>query len=171
MMNVDYEKLEAWLTEHGYDGLYCSPTCGCLRNDLAPCGEVSESCRPGVKVACNDCGDGCEHREVYGWCIVNKPDTIDGYDIKDFLVEYPLELEVVIAISESNYNGRIKIVQYPKSTIFGNDMIYEKFLEFVDVIESEYECSEDRPGLYHAKMIIDSEDCDLEIGDSIYILK
>lgn len=169
-MIVDYEKLEEWLKEHGFDGLYCHPDCGCSRNDLASCGEISESCRPGVKVFCYDCGDGCEHRSVYGWCIVNKPDTIDSYDIKDFLVEYPLELKVVVAISESNYNGRVKIVKYPDSQMFGNDTIYQKFLEFVDVIESEYECYDDRPGLYHAKMIIDAEDCDLDVGESIYVL-
>lgn len=37
-----------WLVEHGYDGLACrGEDCGCGLDDLAPCGAVSELCRPG----------------------------------------------------------------------------------------------------------------------------
>lgn len=38
-----------WLTAHGYGGLYVPGTCGCELSDLAPCGQMCESCAPGYK--------------------------------------------------------------------------------------------------------------------------
>ena len=35
-----------WLTRHGYDGL-CGYECGCALDDLMPCGEPDNDCKPG----------------------------------------------------------------------------------------------------------------------------
>jgi len=47
-----HKALSEWLFNHGYDGLYnpdqgCA--CGCLVDDLMPCGEGYQSCNPGYK--------------------------------------------------------------------------------------------------------------------------
>ena len=51
-------KEAAWLTRRGFDGLYSPGECACLVDDLYPCGERGEGCRPGYK---GDCTDDCEH--------------------------------------------------------------------------------------------------------------
>lgn len=40
------EILVEWLTERGYHGLYAE-NCGCGLDDLIPCGERCEDCKPG----------------------------------------------------------------------------------------------------------------------------
>jgi len=48
-----------YLRREGYDGL-AGPYCGCLVEDLAPCGEIG-GCRPGYKRVCRGCdADGCD---------------------------------------------------------------------------------------------------------------
>ncbi len=43
------EIVEKYLRDNGYDGLYNpDDECGCLINDLAPCGEMNEECRAGI---------------------------------------------------------------------------------------------------------------------------
>lgn len=42
------------LKRAGYDGLYFPGECACLVEDLYPCGERQEGCRPGFKKPC-DC--------------------------------------------------------------------------------------------------------------------
>lgn len=38
------------LVDRGFDGLYNdNGECGCLRDDLAPCGEMSELCEAGYR--------------------------------------------------------------------------------------------------------------------------
>jgi hypothetical protein len=37
-----------YLDAHGYDGLY-DDDCGCIKDDLAPCGEISTDCLPGYR--------------------------------------------------------------------------------------------------------------------------
>ena len=51
--------VEAYLRAHGYDGLYYEGDCGCLLDDLAPCGEMDQRCRPGVRQPCS-CEWGCK---------------------------------------------------------------------------------------------------------------
>ena len=60
-MNV--KKIVAeYLKKHKYDGLVnLDVPCGCLLEALAPCGEMSEKCRPGYrKDVDEDCQCGCE---------------------------------------------------------------------------------------------------------------
>jgi hypothetical protein len=54
----------------GYDGLYFQAgECACKVDDLYPCGERQEDCRPGVLGPCpSDCGD-------HDWHIVKRPES------------------------------------------------------------------------------------------------
>ena len=50
--------IEAYLREHGFDGLWCPGECACLLDDLMPCGEGCGSCEPGYRVPCPpECGE------------------------------------------------------------------------------------------------------------------
>ena len=42
--------VKVWLIDNGYDGLRHESGCGCEFSDLAPCGEIQESCAAGHKV-------------------------------------------------------------------------------------------------------------------------
>jgi len=57
------EIIATYLRENGYDGLCKGKAleegCGCLLNDLAPCGEPCMHCEPGYQVPC-DCEQGCQ---------------------------------------------------------------------------------------------------------------
>jgi len=45
--------IESWLKENGYDGLYDDRECGCLLEDLIPCGgDWAFECQPGYKNVC-----------------------------------------------------------------------------------------------------------------------
>jgi hypothetical protein len=48
-----------YLIKNGYDGLLQPGECGCALEDLAPCGEIQESCIAGYKGPCT-CGEGCD---------------------------------------------------------------------------------------------------------------
>jgi hypothetical protein len=52
------EMVAAYLTGHGFDGLYSDSECACLVSDLFPCGEVFSDCIAGYKGPCSgaDCG-------------------------------------------------------------------------------------------------------------------
>ena len=51
------EITEAYLKEHGYDGLYCEDwPCGCRIGDLAPCGRLNEECCAGYAQPGGDIG-------------------------------------------------------------------------------------------------------------------
>lgn len=55
------EIINAYLKEHGYDGLYREDECACLVDDLGPCiGNFSEDCHAGYKSPCDpeECGEG-----------------------------------------------------------------------------------------------------------------
>ncbi len=41
--------LVEWLKAHGYDGL-CAYECGCLVDNLMPCGSCPDNCVPGYNV-------------------------------------------------------------------------------------------------------------------------
>lgn len=56
------EIVRNYLTAHGYNGLYCTiEPCGCSRDDLAPCGQLTRHCRPAYRQHCERCG-----HDVYG---------------------------------------------------------------------------------------------------------
>ncbi len=58
------EIITQYLKDNGYDGLYNGEgPCGCLAEDLFPCGEMFDECSPGYKGACN-CGE-CDWH-IYG---------------------------------------------------------------------------------------------------------
>ena len=43
--------VKEWLKGHGYDGLYDRGECGCLIEDLCPCGsEGALGCQPGYRL-------------------------------------------------------------------------------------------------------------------------
>lgn len=58
-MKIPIKKLvEKYLTDNGFDGLFCPNTCACKLADLMPCGEdcFDEDCEAGYLAPC-DCGD------------------------------------------------------------------------------------------------------------------
>jgi hypothetical protein len=64
------DMLAAQLKAEGYDGL-CSPDCGCLVSDLAPCGDLSLPCLPGHRVDIADTEEcGCGGQGWDHWHIV-----------------------------------------------------------------------------------------------------
>lgn len=57
MSNPDVtEMVRQFLIASDFDGLYSVGECACLKDDLAPCGEIKDDCRAGYKAPC-DCGD------------------------------------------------------------------------------------------------------------------
>lgn len=47
-----------WLRRRGFDGLYFPGECACKVDDLYPCGERQDGCKPGVLKPCpSDCGE------------------------------------------------------------------------------------------------------------------
>ena len=57
-----------WLRAHGYDGLYLPGECACLIDDLRPCGELDQACKPGYRVEPDE-----EWREMgCAWCVEGK---------------------------------------------------------------------------------------------------
>ena len=54
------------LVAGGFDGLYLDGECGCLVDDLAPCGEVSSDCTAGYRIQGGpECAKGCENSEHF----------------------------------------------------------------------------------------------------------
>lgn len=72
------EIVAKYLTDNGYDGL-CTELCGCLTEDLAPCGCGVDDCVPGYRVTnaegewkifdmvipCPNCGENCTLSDCY----------------------------------------------------------------------------------------------------------
>ncbi len=58
--------LEAYLEEHGYDGLY-THGCSCEIDDLMPCFETVFACRAGYKHECTD--PECDFADEQHWYI------------------------------------------------------------------------------------------------------
>ena len=52
---MEVEKIvEAWLKDHGYDGLFSSDgECGCVIGELAPCMEIKGDCCAGYQAPCD----------------------------------------------------------------------------------------------------------------------
>ena len=46
--------IKNYLESNGFDGLYLEDRCACKKDDLAPCGEMSEICRAGYLQADHD---------------------------------------------------------------------------------------------------------------------
>ena len=68
-MNVK-EITEKYLKENGFEGLFDEGgECGCLLDDLMPCGEGGSACEPGYKLPGN---------EECDFLIGPKPDTSGG---------------------------------------------------------------------------------------------
>lgn len=74
-----------YLKANKYDGLCCLDVpCGCLLEDLAPCGEISEKCRAGhredvdehTSCECDGCGEAHWHIVPAGtWGVVSEEDA------------------------------------------------------------------------------------------------
>ena len=57
--------IRKWLEQQGYDGLYNDEhQCGCLLDDLMPCGYTDDRCEAGYRVDYPNgdcpCGEGCD---------------------------------------------------------------------------------------------------------------
>lgn len=46
------EIVKKYLEDNGYGGLYDGEECGCEVEDLAPCGEMPDTCIAGYKIPC-----------------------------------------------------------------------------------------------------------------------
>lgn len=83
-MNVKSIVVE-YLKTNKYDGLCCLDVpCGCLLEDLAPCGEMSEKCRPGHRenvdkhtpCECDESGEDHWHIVAHGdFGVVNEEEA------------------------------------------------------------------------------------------------
>lgn len=51
------EIVEAYLKEHGFDGLY-TDYCACKIGDIAPCGEIQGNCEAGYLLPCDGSCEG-----------------------------------------------------------------------------------------------------------------
>lgn len=76
--------LDAWLEQHGYDGLYSPGECACRSETIGPCDCAGIlKCKPGYLQICTECDlphDGCGH----DWCIgERRPVTAGGPPLKD----------------------------------------------------------------------------------------
>lgn len=60
------------LRRNGYDGLFCEDGCACKLDDLVPCGNLSESCYPGVLIDIECCGN-CTHSQPCDFHMGHKP--------------------------------------------------------------------------------------------------
>jgi hypothetical protein len=81
------EILKDWLKSHGYDGLcHEDGECGCLIDDLGPCGEVGGTCKAGVLGKCNP--ETCANDGDCPWHVVERghPDQMTDDERKKFLV-------------------------------------------------------------------------------------
>jgi len=66
--------VEEYLREHKFDGLFHEDGgCGCLLEDLNPCGHIGAECHPGYKVKCR-CGDDCD------FDVAATPDPVEPQD-------------------------------------------------------------------------------------------
>jgi len=45
-----YEIISDYLATNGFDGLHNGAECGCLLDDLNPCGDMTSSCSAGYKI-------------------------------------------------------------------------------------------------------------------------
>ena len=62
------EIVKEYLEKNGYDGLYNeNGACGCLTDNLNPCGEPFDECKPGYRGACTglECDGDCDWH-IYG---------------------------------------------------------------------------------------------------------
>jgi hypothetical protein len=50
-LNPDvFDIVSSWLTEHGFDGLYCPGECSCTVQDgISPCGSIEPDCIAGYR--------------------------------------------------------------------------------------------------------------------------
>lgn len=87
--------IKASLSESGHGGLYCpGEPCGCTADDLFPCANdievVSDDCKPGYRIDCDDCPRMTEKNcpvedggQPGGWCVGPKnapPKPMESYD-------------------------------------------------------------------------------------------
>jgi len=57
--------VDQYLRANGFDGLFSdNGKCGCVVDDLAPCGELQQDCRAGYMMVGCDCGEGHDYHIV-----------------------------------------------------------------------------------------------------------
>jgi hypothetical protein len=98
--------IRTYLESNGYEGL-CSPgnECGCLLNDLMPCGgEFAMECESGHRIDCPDsCGENCDYHVVAGAkeeSSVSESPSLTGY------AEAVRKLRAMAAEREAMFDGR-----------------------------------------------------------------
>lgn len=125
MGDLVIDMVAKYLKKNGFDGLYSDGECGCLLEDLAPCGNLLGDCKPGFK---HEATEETERRKSDGYDWFISPSERQGIMRDDY---WRFEME---GIQKSVYEFLLELEQKVKNGFYGKDDDFE-----VWKIESEIE--------------------------------